>query len=140
MTEQIDPAAMSRSRTPQDKKVLSYARDGRNTFAESTVASRKSIAKRKAKAHRALRRAERIAIAATGPLDEADPFVARTGRKSWRKIPDAPLAEYVRRKLGRRKTRGMNQTAKSSPLLKKGQAIAAKRRLVYKGPLQDDSG
>ncbi len=54
---------MKRSRSPQEKKVLSYAKDGRNTVAEARSKSRTSIAKHKALANRALRRAEVVAVA-----------------------------------------------------------------------------
>jgi hypothetical protein len=130
---------VKRKRSPQEKKLLSYAYDGRNTYGESRTSSRKSIAKRKALANRALRRAENVAIAPSVNDENSDAFVPRVGKKSWRKFPDAPLAEYVGRSLSRRKTQGMNSTPKRSALLKKGKAIAAKRGTRYKGPLQNDS-
>ena len=39
--------------TPQRKKALSYAKDGRNTLAEARSKAHKAIALRKAKANRA---------------------------------------------------------------------------------------
>ena len=128
---------MKRSRSPQEKKVLSYAKDGRNTVAEARSKSRTSIAKHKALANRALRRAEVVAVAKVDPAAEvADVAVPRTGRKSWRKIPDAPLADYVGRTLNRRSARGMNGTSKKSELLKQGKKTAALRSTSFKGPLQ----
>lgn len=130
---------MKRQRPPQEKKLLSYAKDGRNTYGESPAGSRKAIPKRKAMAHRALRRAVNIAVVVHGDTEQIDPFVAPTGRKTWKKIPDAPLAEFVGRKLNRRKAMGMNKSAKTSLLLKKGRTVAKKRGLVFKGPLQNES-
>ena len=121
---------MKRRLSPQEKKVLSYSKDGRNTFAEARSKSRKAIAKHKALANRALRRAEKVAVTS------ADPFISRTGRRSWRKIPDAPLGEYVGRTLNRRDAGGMNKQPKSSALLKAGRKAATPRPSEFKGPLQ----
>jgi hypothetical protein len=89
-------------------------------------------------AHRALRRAVNIAVSVSGDIEQMDPFVAPTGRKTWKKIADAPLAEVIGRKLKRRKAKGMNRNAKASILLKKGRAVAKKRGLVFKGSLQNE--
>jgi hypothetical protein len=128
---------VKRSLSPQQKKLLSYAKDGRNTFAEAGSKSRKGIAKHKAFANRALRRAERAAMANAASRD-ADAFIARTGRRSWRKIPDAPLAEYVGRKLRRREATSMNKRAKASNLLKRARKVAVPRPAAYKGPFQHE--
>jgi hypothetical protein len=37
---------MKRELTPQEKKLLSYAKDGRNTFAESRGRAHRAIARR----------------------------------------------------------------------------------------------
>jgi hypothetical protein len=130
---------VKRNRTPQEKKILSYAKDGRNTVAEARSKSRVSIAKHKAAANRALRRAEVVAVSKVDPAAEVvDVVVERTGRKSWRKIPDAPLAEYVGRTLNRRSSHGMTGAPKQSELLKKGRKGAKPRPLSFKGPLQND--
>lgn len=131
---------MKRVRTPQEKKLLSYSKDGRNTVAEARSKSRKAIAKRKAMANRALRHAESAAVAKIDQLGEdVEVTVARSGRKSWKKISDAPLGEYVARTLNRRAGRGMNPGTRSSALLKKGRKKAAVRDMAFKGPLQNDS-
>lgn len=131
---------MKRTLSPQEKKVLSYAKDGRNTVAEARTKSRSSIAKRKAAANRALRRAEVVAVSKMDPTTEVvDVAVPRTGRKSWRKIADAPLAEYVGRTLSRRSSLGMNNTSKRSELLKRGKKSAERRSMAFKGPLQSDN-
>ena len=128
---------MKRHQSPQEKKVLSYVKDGRNTVAESRSKSRTAIAKRKASASRALRRAETVATSKLSGLnEEVELEVARTGRRSWRKIPDAPLAEYVSRTLERRFTTQMNASSKSSPLMNGARKAASPRRASYKGPLQ----
>jgi len=125
---------MERNLSPQDKKVLSYSKDGRNTVAESRGKAHKAIAIRKAAANRALRRAESIvADEATRDPEHVDVFVARVGRKSWRKIPDSPLAEYVDARLKNRNARGMNKFRKSASLLEEGRAISAARPIVLNG-------
>lgn len=120
------------SRTPQEKKELSYAKDGRNTFAESRGKAHKAIARRKAKANRAFRRAEARALAVP-PEADADVFVARAGRRSWRKIPDAPLGEYVAARLESREAEGMNATEKQSGTLAAGRKRARIRRFCFMG-------
>jgi hypothetical protein len=126
--------SLKQSQTPQEKKLLSYAKDGRNTVAESRSIAHKAVAKRKANANRALRRAEAVADArAARNPDDADDFVPRVGRKSWQKIPDAPLAEYVAARLGNRKARGMNASEKRGSLLTDGRTKAHVRPFVLNG-------
>ncbi|MDR2194980.1 MAG: hypothetical protein LBE50_00035 [Gallionellaceae bacterium] len=126
-----------RVRSPQEKKVLSYAKDGRNPVAEARSKSRISIAKRKAGANQALRRAEKVAISKLEPFaEDSEVMVSRTGRRSFRKVPDAPLAEYVGRTLNRRADNGMNATSKKSDLLQQGKKRAPIRVTFYKGTLQ----
>lgn len=130
---------MKRARSPQEKKTLSYAKDGRNAVAESRAKSRVAIAKRKASASRALRRAESVATSKVdGSPDGSEVEVLRTGRRSWRKIPDAPLAEFVDRTLNRRASGGMNANGKKSAALVQGKKAARPRRTAYKGPLQNE--
>lgn len=126
---------MKRELTPQEKKLLSYAKDGRNTIAESRGTAHKAIARRKAKANRAFRRAESQAVNAAAGGD-ADVFVARTGRRSWRKLPDAPLGEYVAARLGVRQSVGMNDSEKISDSLARGRKRAKVRKFWLKGSLQ----
>jgi hypothetical protein len=123
---------MKRSRTPQEKKVLSYAKDRRNVVAESRAAARKSIAKRKAQANQSLRREVHARLGAViGRADEAevtDPFVARMGRTSWKKKPDVSLGNYLAMKIRHRPKRGMSSKAAPSELLAAGRSKASKRR------------
>ena len=125
-----------RNRTPQEKKQLSYANDGRNTFAESRSKAHKAISTRKAKANRALRHAETRALNAAAPEPDADVFVGRIGRRSWKKIPDAPLGEYVAARLGVRADTGMNECEKTSGALAQGRKRAKVRPFWLKGSLQ----
>lgn len=126
---------MKRELTPQEKKLLSYAKDGRNTFAESRGIAHKAIARRKAKANRAFRHEESRALQSALGGDD-DVFVARISRKSWQKFPDAPLGEYVAARLGRRSENGMNAADKGSDLATAGRKRAKIRRFMLKGPLQ----
>ena len=130
---------MKRFLTPQEKKVLRYEKDRRNTYAESRSLSRKAIAKRKALSNRSLRHAQNVA-ATKSPvvLDEADPVVRRTGKNSWRKIPDSPLADYVGRTLKLRSLKGPSATLQMSVLLRKARRNLVPRPKQFKGPLQND--
>jgi hypothetical protein len=123
--------------TPRPKKLHSYARDGRNPTAEARGITHQAVAKRKAKANRALRRAETVAAAAGLHDVEAEMLVARTGARSWRKHPDAPLAKYVDARLKGRITAGSGQAAKGSGLLSMAKRRARYRPFVAKDPLQD---
>lgn len=123
-----------RTRTPQEKKLLSYAKNGRNTVAESRVKAHRTISLRKAKASRAFRRAESRALAAAqGP--DADVFVGRIGRTSFRKHPDAPPGEYVAARLAVRDTIGMDRRGEPSPLREAGRKRAKVRLMWMKGSL-----
>ncbi|MFC5459862.1 hypothetical protein [Massilia niabensis] len=130
---------MKRFLTPQEKKVLRYEKDRRNTVAESRSLSRKAIATRKTLASRSLRHAQNVATARSAVvLDEADPVVRKTGKNSWQKIPDAPLADYVGRTLKFRSLKGMNAPQQMSVLLRKARRNLVPRPKRFKGPLQND--
>ncbi|WP_027576154.1 hypothetical protein [Bradyrhizobium sp. WSM1743] len=104
---------MSKVKTPQDKKRLSYEHDRRNTYGENHKSSRKNIPRSKRLSHQDERRAVRQAlIPAQGDVpdevaDEAHSQVLRTGRikklRAFRKSPDRPLGEVVAGRLRRRK-------------------------------------
>jgi hypothetical protein len=126
---------MKHRQTPPEKKLLSYAKDGRNTFAESRGRAHRAIARRKAKANRAFRHEESRALQFALGGDD-DVFVARIRRKSWKKLPDAPLGVYVSARLGRRADDGMNTADQVSDLVTAGLKRAKVRRFVLKGPLQ----
>ena len=88
---------MKRSRSPQEKKVLSYAKDGRNTVAEARSKSRTSIAKHKASANRALRRAEVVAVSKADPtaevVDVVVPFLQHPDEVLLQRIPGVVAAD-----------------------------------------------
>lgn len=109
-----------RTRTPQEKKELSYARDGRNLRSESRSKAHKAISRRKAKANRAFRREEKLATSAATAPGVDDVFVARISRRSWKKIPDVSLGTYVARLLDKREERGINPVHKQSRTLASG--------------------
>lgn len=135
--EQNAARMMKRGRTPQEKKLLSYAKDGRNAYAESRGIAHRAITRRKAKANRALRRAESVLLrAAAEPDMDADIHIPRARRRSWKKIPDAPLAEYLAARLTVRERSGMNHDHKGTPLLLAGRKRARIRATFFKGSLR----
>jgi hypothetical protein len=89
-------------RTPQDEKRLSYAKDCRNTYGQNDKASRRAIPRAKALGHRANRRVARAAL--SGPDAEAALGLLRS-RSTWRKAPDTPLGQVIRRTLEARESR-----------------------------------
>lgn len=104
---------MSKAKTPQQKKALSYEHDRRNTYGENQKSSRKNIPRSKQMSHQEERRSVRqTLVAAEGGIsddvvDEAQSQVLRKGRmkklKAFRKSPDRPLGEVVERRLRRRR-------------------------------------
>ena len=94
---------MKRQRTPQEKKQLSLDKDGRNVVAESQWGARDAIAKRKQWVNQSYRKAVHQELAALSGTQPADPeaveaTVAATKRHGWRKSPDVPLREVLKRK------------------------------------------
>ncbi|MGI9055788.1 MAG: hypothetical protein ACR2F2_08310, partial [Pyrinomonadaceae bacterium] len=86
--------------TPQEKKLLSYLKDTRNTYGESRSRSRFAIAKRKAIGHQALRHEQKIILKKISEIndDEIEKIESRMKAvkpKKWRKFSDAPLGEFV---------------------------------------------
>jgi hypothetical protein len=69
-----------RVRTPEEKKRLSYERDGRNTYGQNDKASRKAIPAFKASTNRTLRHAVKQSL----PLSALD----RSGERADAKIAD----------------------------------------------------
>ncbi|ACU38767.1 hypothetical protein KCV87_30710 [Actinosynnema pretiosum subsp. pretiosum] len=104
-------------RTPQEKKRLSYAKDGRNTYGQHDKASRRGVRRRKATAHRAHRHsADRVLRGALGAVDpeRADLVgqdVQSLRRKPFAKAPDTPLGEFVEARLRRRVALGVDAEA-----------------------------
>ncbi|WP_143271557.1 hypothetical protein [Bradyrhizobium mercantei] len=105
---------MSKVKTPQEKKRLSYESDRRNTYGENQKSSRKNIPRSKQLSHQDERRSVRQAlIAAQGTVadevaDEAQSKALSKGRmkklSAFRKWPDRPLGEVIEQRLHRRTT------------------------------------
>jgi len=103
---------MSKIKTPQDKKQRSYELDRRNTYGENQKSSRKNIPRSKQLSHQDERRSVRQALLSaqgnvTGEVaDEAQSQVLIKGRmkklKGFRKAPDSPLGQVVKRRLRKR--------------------------------------
>jgi hypothetical protein len=100
-----------RMRTPQEKKRSSYAHDRRNTYGESSKASRKAIPAFKAATNRAMRHgsAQVLTKLATVPEAACVRVEAKLADTTWeglhpkkRKSPDQPLGEVLAKKIDRR--------------------------------------
>jgi hypothetical protein len=115
-------------KSPQEKKILSYEKDGRNSYGESDKGSRKRIRRRKAWVHRTMRHAITQVL---GPakhdepdtIDSVDTTAIR--RKSWKKGADMPLVHVVDSSLQQRKRRKIIEAVPETSGLQR----EAKRRL-----------
>jgi hypothetical protein len=104
---------MKERKTPQEKKLLSYDKDCRNTYGERGSHSRHAIATQKAvnrrtdrrRADQVLRNIETDSIES---LERAELKVKTVPRRGWRKYPDRPLGEVVAQKLERREEARIN--------------------------------
>ncbi len=93
-----------KTRTPQEKKELSYKKDRRNNYGESRVASVKGIRKRKSTTNRILRRGNKrvaelsIISIVSDTNDKAIIELAKMAikKKRWKKAPDVSLGQYVK--------------------------------------------
>ncbi|MGJ4942907.1 hypothetical protein ACQR1W_20185 [Bradyrhizobium sp. HKCCYLS1011] len=104
---------MSKVKTPQEKKRLSYEHDRRNTYGENQKSSRKNIPRSKQLSHQSERRVIRQALvgaqgqAAAERSDDAQSQVLRKGQmkklKAFRKSPDTSLGEIIRQRLRNRR-------------------------------------
>ena len=110
-----------KSKSPQEKKALSYAKDRRNDYRANDKASRKSIPKRKSGVNRVYRRKVNEILEQIGPVIDAaaandiDSATKNIVRPFWKKAPDAPLGEVVEEKLERRVVRaGRGKTARKA--------------------------
>ena len=103
---------MSTIKTPQDKKRQSYEHDRRNTYGENQKSSRKNIPRSKKRSHQDERRSVRQVLSsaqgsnASEVADQAPSEALIKGRlkklQGFRKSPDRPLGEVVKRRLRRR--------------------------------------
>ena len=115
---------MPRPRSPQEKKVLSYLRDGRNSYGENDKASRKNIPRSKRLAHQAYRNTVKQALRA-GDVEARDLAAAEIQERPFLKEPDVPLARYVE---GTWRRRGEKPTEPSSLREEAKQRLRRSRR------------
>jgi hypothetical protein len=92
-------------KTPQEKKLSAYVRDGRNLVAESRSIAHRAISKRKTWVNKSFRKAANQALASSlslgeESLDQAELASSQVEKHEWRKQPDVPLATYVQFKQG----------------------------------------
>jgi hypothetical protein len=115
--------------TPQEKKLLSYTKDTRNTYAESHSRSRFSIARNKAYGHQALRHSQKLALKTLTKVTNEEIDIVEAKMKSvepkrWRKFADSLLGEFVSILLKVREERGINEELKTSQILEKARRKA----------------
>ena len=103
-------------KTPQQKKRDSYLKDRRSNYGEHSKSSRVNIRRHKRHVNRANRRAATQALAsAVGDyesyaIERAEARLGARRPKTWTKVPDAPLAQIVEKKLKRRVKMGIDSS------------------------------
>ena len=114
-----------RPRSPQEKKIQSYQRDGRNAYGEATGSSRRGIRRRKQLVNKANRRATTQAL---GKADSESAEESANARrpKRWKKVSDVPLAAWI----ARQRTWRRDTPPVESPLVREAERRAeqSKRR------------
>jgi hypothetical protein len=115
-------------KSPQEKKILSYEKDGRNSYGESDKGARKRIPRRKTWVNRTMRHAV-TQVLGTAKRDKpdaiADVDTTTIRRKAWKKDADLALVHVVESSLQQRKRRKIiDAVPEPSPL-----QLEAKRRL-----------
>jgi len=109
--------------TPQEKKLLSYTKDTRNTYGESSR-SRFSIARNKTCGRQSLRHQQKLVLKQTLKVAKEEIEIVEAKVKSvkprrWRKCADAPLGELISDKLiNGEKTRAVDDESKRARILK----------------------
>jgi hypothetical protein len=103
---------MSKVKTPTEKKRISLVKDRRNVYGECPTSSRKNISRGKQRGHMEVRRAaneELRSLRGASTEVDADATDAQTkdrilalSRYAFKKVPDSPLGEVLKRKLKRR--------------------------------------
>jgi hypothetical protein len=103
---------VSKIKSPEEKKALSLKRDRRNTYGENPQASRKGIRHGKQRSHMEERRTVGKILSQLRERSEesdatdadilAKTAIVRSRRKAFKKKPDTPLGEVVKRKLAKR--------------------------------------
>jgi hypothetical protein len=105
-------ALVSKVKSPKEKKALSLSRDRRNTFGENAKASRKNIRRGKQRSHMEERRSVgKILNRLRESSEESDAMEAdaltrtsiiKSSHSAFKKSPDSPLGEVIKKKLSRR--------------------------------------
>jgi hypothetical protein len=95
MEDDLTEPAGRRTKSPQEKKALSYVRDRRNDYGENDKGSRKNIPRAKARSHRLVRRVDRTALRDVEAALETIPL--KRAKPVWKKTPDISLGLLVRR-------------------------------------------
>lgn len=93
-----------KTRTPQEKKKLSYEKDRRNNYGENKKSSYKAIKMRKRRQNRNFRHNGKNAIkgALITTVSDIDlNLIKKLGDgtikiKKWKKVPDISLGEYIK--------------------------------------------
>ncbi len=103
---------MSKLKIPTEKKRISLVKDRRNVYGECPTSSRKNISRGKQRGHMEVRRAaneELRSLKGANTEVDTDATEAHTkdrilalSRAAFKKRPDAPLGEVLKRKLKRR--------------------------------------
>lgn len=116
---QREGVPVSKVKSPNEKKALSLKRDRRNTDGENPAASRKGIRHGKQRSHMGERRAVNQILnqlresAGEGEAVHADVRVkvrvVERKYKAFKKLPDVPLGEVIKRKLARREKLSQSQ-------------------------------
>ena len=81
--------------TPQEKKVLSYAKDCRNVYGENDKSSRKAIPRRKQQQRQNERRVLKANLKKSVEGSE-ELVIERPKLGMWRKVSDEPLASRLK--------------------------------------------
>ena len=82
-----------KTRSPQEKKSLSYQKDGRNAYGKSVKAARKAIPLRKKLANRAVRRSDKVNLLSDPEFANAE--IRKNLKSRWKKAPDQRLGDYI---------------------------------------------
>lgn len=116
---------MSTIKSPQEKKRLSLQKDRRNMYGESPHSSRKNIKRGKQNQHQEERRVSNQALAVIVAQSSEEQMVtseiaANTAAKvrrlnGFKKVPDSPLNEFIKRQQLRRQRVSMNKGSRSEP-------------------------
>src|SRR3979490_3275849 len=103
---------MSKLKAPAEKKHISLMKDRRNVYGECPTSSRKNISRGKQRGHMEVRRAANEELRSLkGASTEVDAAatehhpkdcILALSRSAFKKVPDAPLGEVLKRKLKRR--------------------------------------